>query len=259
MSAAAVAAGAMAVESQNIVGTQDFNGTGGFTLAAPGFLPVGTDGSGMTLGDLMANADFVSGSDAISLYNGGNFVKDVTFYPYDDPDGYGIAGGWYEIDDFNDSDDPTLLNDTPVPFGTGFAFSRSTSTAAITFVGEVKDSATTLPSTGGFTLCGNASPVDMTLANFSGNADFVSGSDAISLYNGGNFDKDVTFYPYDDPDGYGIAGGWYEIDDFNDSDDPVLLNSTSIPAGRGFAFSRSTATARIIVANPMTVAASAQN
>ncbi len=119
------------VQSANIVGYQDFNGTGGFTLAAPSFLPVGTDGSTMTLGDIVANDDFAYGSDAISLYNGGDFVMDVTYYPPTDPEKYGIAGGWYEKDDFNESDEPTLLNSTPIPAGRGFAFFRRTSTARI--------------------------------------------------------------------------------------------------------------------------------
>lgn len=237
------------VESANIVGYQDFNGTGGFTLTVPTFIPVGTDGSSLKLGDLKATEGFVPGADAITLFNGGNFDKYVTFYPYDDPDGYGIPGGWYEIDDFNESDEPTLLNDLPIPYGAGFAFSRANAAASITYCGEVKGSATTLPSTGGFTLCGNVAPMDLTLANFSGNDAFVSGADAITLFNGGNFDKYVTFYPYDDPDGYGIPGGWYEIDDFNESDEPTLLNSTVIQAGQGFAFSRANSDARIVV-NP---------
>ena len=235
------------VESNNIVGYQDFNGTGGFTLTVPTFITVGTDGSGLKLGDLKANDGFVSGADAISLYNGGNLLMQVTFYPYDDPDDFGIPGGWYEYNDFNESDEPTLLNDTPIPYGTGFAFSRATAGAAIQYAGEVKLSATTLPSTGGFTLCGNVVPMDLTLANFFGNESFVSGADAISLYNGGNLEKQVTFYPYDDPDDFGIPGGWYEYNDFNESDEPTLLNSTPIAAGQGFAFSRATAAARIIV------------
>ena len=131
MSAAAVAAGAMAVESQNIVGTQDFNGAGSFTLAAPSFLPVGTDGSSMTLGDLMANGSFVPGDDAIALFNGGTFLKYVTFYPYNDPSSFGISGGWYEIDDFNNSDEPVLLNSTSIPAGRGFAFTRANSAARV--------------------------------------------------------------------------------------------------------------------------------
>ena len=235
------------IQSSNIVGYQDFNGTGGFTLTVPTFVPVATDGSGLKLGDLMANDDFVAGDDTISLYNGGNLLMNVTFYPYDDPDDFGISGGWYEKTDFNESDEPTLLNDMVIPYGTGFAFSRSNADAAIKYVGEVKQSATTLPSTGGFTLCGNVAPVDLTLANFFGNSAFVAGDDTICLYNGGNLDKNVTFYPYDDPDDFGIPGGWYEKSDFNESDEPVLLNSTVIPAGQGFAFSRSNTDARIIV------------
>ena len=113
------------------MGFQDFNGTGSFTLSVPTFVPVGTDGSTMTLGALMANEDFVSGDDAVVLFNGGTYDKYVTFYPYDDPDEYGIPGGWYELDDFNESDEPTLLNDTPIPSGRGFAFSRATTAARV--------------------------------------------------------------------------------------------------------------------------------
>ena len=240
-----------AVESANIVGYQDFNGTGSFTLAVPTFLPVGTDGSTMKLGDLMANEDFAAGYDAIKLYNGGTLIKTVTFYPYDDPDDYDIPGGWYEKTDFNESDEPTLLNDTSLPYGIGFVFDRANSNAAVKFVGEVKESDTTLPSTGSFTLCGNTTPVDYTLADFEGNESFKAGYDAIKLYNGGTLDKTVTFYPYDDPDDYDIPGGWYEKTDFNESDEPTLLNDTPIPAGRGFAFDRANANARVVVKNPL--------
>ena len=235
------------VESNNIVGYQDFNGTGGFTLTVPTFINVGTDGSGLKLGDLKAGKDFVAGADAISLYNGGELLMKVTFYPYDDPDDFGIPGGWYELSDFNESDEPTLLNDMSIPFGTGFAFSRVNAAATITYAGEVKLTATTLPSTGGFTLCGNVAPMDLTLAQIFGNDSFVAGADAISLYKGGELEKKVTFYPYDDPDDFGIPGGWYELNDFNESDEPTLLNNTPIAAGQGFAFSRVNAAARIIV------------
>ena len=240
-----------AVESANIVGYQDFGGEGNFTLSVSTFLPVGTDGSTMTLGDLVANEDFVSGSDSVILYNGGTLDKYVTFYPYDDPDDYGIPGGWYEKDDFNNSDEPVLLNDTPLPYGVGFAFNRANAGAAVRFKGELKQSDSTLPSIGNFTLCGNTTPVDYTLADFEGNEDFVSGSDSIILYNGGTLDKYVTFYPYDDPDDYGIEGGWYEKTDFNESDEPTLLNDTPIPAGRGFAFNRANTAARVVVKNPL--------
>ena len=113
------------------VGYQDFNGTGGFTLTVPTFIPVGTDGSGLKLGDLKAGEDFVAGADAISLFNGGNLSMQVTFYPYDDPDDFGIPGGWYEKTDFNESDEPTLLNDTSTAAGQGFAFSRANAAARI--------------------------------------------------------------------------------------------------------------------------------
>lgn len=250
-SALAVAAGIAQgeVKSANIVGYQDFNGTSGFTLTVPTFVPPSTDGSTMTLGDLVANSAFVSGEDAISLYNGGTLYMKVTFYPYDDPDEYGIEGGWYEIKDF-EGDAPVNLNNTPIPFGTGFAFSRINDDAAITYKGEVKESPTTLPSTGGFTLCGNVMPKAGTLADVYANAAFVSGEDAISLFNGGTLDKKVTFYPYDDPDEYGIEGGWYEIKDF-ESDAPINLNATVFSAGQGFAFSRINDDARLIVANPL--------
>ena len=131
-SALAVAAGIAQgeVKSANIVGYQDFNGTSGFTLTVPTFVPPSTDGATMTLGDFVANDAFVAGSDSISLFNGGTFDKRVTFYPYDDPDEFGIPGGWYEIEDF-EGDAPTLLNDTPLSAGLGFAFNRANADARI--------------------------------------------------------------------------------------------------------------------------------
>ena len=61
---ALVAGMAMAqVQSANIVGYQDFTGLGSFNLTVATFLPIGTDGSTMTLGNIVGNSAFVPGTD----------------------------------------------------------------------------------------------------------------------------------------------------------------------------------------------------
>ena len=245
MSAAAVAAGAMAVESQNIVGTQDFNGQGTFNLTVGTFVPVGTDGADMSITNFSGNASFGGGSDAVSLYTSqGFFVKALTYYEGDDE----LDAGWYEIDDFNDSDLPTLITDEAIPYGSGFVFNRRNASSAVNYHGEVADGST-LPAPGTFNFVGNTIPEQKTLAALSGNASFGGGSDAISLYTPtGFFIKSLTYYEGDNE----LDAGWYEIDDFNDSDLPTpLTNTTQLQAGEGFIFNRRNAAARVVVASPL--------
>ena len=105
MSAAAVAAGAVAVESQNIVGVQDKPlGKNEFTWTCPTFAPVGTNTS-FTLGQLVANDTFDAFSDTIVFCdNGGNWEEQLTYVSQawlkdNDLEGEGYTVGWYAYSD----------------------------------------------------------------------------------------------------------------------------------------------------------------
>ncbi len=246
-----MAASAFAVESANIVGYQDFTGTGSFNFTVATFLPVGTDGSTMTLGNIVGNDNFKAGSDYINLFtSSGDFITDATYSNPTDAARWGIDPGWYSIDDYNDEAENNL-NNTSIPYGMGIAFCPVSSGAGLKYVGEVKQAANTLPAPGTFNLVGNTSPVDITLGDITGNDSFKAGSDYINLFtNTGDFITDATYSNPTDAARWGIDPGWYSIDDYNDEAENNL-NNTSIPAGAGFAFCPVTSGARLIVTNPM--------
>ena len=239
------------VQSENIVGFQDFTGTGSFNLTAATFVPVGTDGSAMTLGDIVGNAAFKAGSDYINLYTSqGMFITDATYSNPADAAYWQIDPGWYSRDDYND-EALNNLNNTALPYGAGLAFCPVSSGAGLKYVGEVKQADNTLPAPGSFNLVGNTSPVDITLGDITGNASFKAGSDYINLYTSqGMFITDATYSNPTDAAYWQIDPGWYSRDDYNDE---ALnnLNNTSLPAGAGFAFCPVTTGARLIVKNPM--------
>ena len=118
------------VTSANIVGYQKFGGQGTFNFTAATFLPVGTDGSSMTLANLKGGESFEAAVDSINLYtSAGMFIDRLTYYPEGDPEGYGIEGGWYEGADF-DNDEPVLRTDV-IRAGEGFVFRRANSAARV--------------------------------------------------------------------------------------------------------------------------------
>ena len=205
----------------------------------------------MTLGNIIGNANFVPGTDYINIYdNRGMFVIDATYSDPVDAAGWGIDPGWYGVTDYN-NDAENNLNATAMPYGAGFAFVRSTPGAAVKYVGELKQEANTLPAPGSFNLCGNTSPKDITLAQVKGNSSFVPGTDYINLYdNRGMFIIDATYSDPVDAAGWGIDPGWYGVTDYN-NDAENNLNATSVPAGSGFAFVRSTPAARLVIDSPM--------
>ena len=129
MSAAAVAAGAMAVESENIVGVQDFGGSGSFNLTAITFEPV--SGESFTLGDIKVNDKFDNGGDFISIWNGGTKQYQVSYLSADEAADEGVDEGWYLTSDFDDWDFTHCKNNEQLPPGKGFVFHRSTVGAGI--------------------------------------------------------------------------------------------------------------------------------
>ena len=249
-----MAASAFAVESANIVGYQDFTGEGSFNLTVATFLPVGTDGSTMTLGDIVGNAAFKPGTDYINLYTStGDFIMNATYSNPTDAASWGITPGWYTRADY-EGDAVNNLNSTAIPYGSGVAFVRTTSGAALKYVGELKQAENTLPAPGSFNLVGNTSPKDITLGDIVGNAAFKPGTDYINLYTStGDFIKNATYSNPTDAASWGIAPGWYTRADY-EGDAVNNLNNTPIPAGSGFAFVKTTSAARLIIANPIPAA-----
>ena len=217
-----------------------------YSMSAATFTPVGGDRDTMTLGNLTVNDDFVSSY--ISFLTTGGATAKVTFgdkqvsanYCYwfasDDP---GDGEGWYLVAD----DEATVnQNNVSIPFGTGYMVFRmgDEPDAALVYSGEVA----TTPVTKGFdrsmySICGNCSPVDITIGDITVNEDFVSSY--ISFLTAGGATAKVTFgdkqvsanYTYwtadDDPK---AGAGWYLV-----ADDEATINqndAVSLPAGQGF-------------------------
>ena len=199
----------------------------------------------MTLGDLKPNEEFVTS--AITFMTQGGATPRVDFaggkvaarYVYwfagDDPED---GEGWYLEDDEDATVNQNAVN---VPFGTGFLVYRAgpETDANIVLSGAVSTEPTTksFPNAQ-YNVCGNCSPVDLTLGDLTPNAEFVTS--AITFMTQGGATPRVDFaggkvaarYVYwfaeDDPED---GAGWYLEDD---EDATVNQNGVAIAAGEGF-------------------------
>ena len=205
----------------------------------------------MTLGDLQPNDEFVSstisfmtpgGATAKVDFNGEQVWASYTYWA--DGDGAEDGPGWYlEADE----DATVNQNSVNIPFGTGFLLYRDTfeADATLTYSGAVN----TEPVTRGFAnaqynICGNCSPVTITLGDITPNEDFVSstisfmtpgGATAKVDFNGEQVWASYTYWA--DGDGAEDGPGWYlEADE----DATVNQNNLPIAAGQGFLVYRDT-------------------
>ena len=247
LAVAATATVAMAdVVSSSVVGYQNKGfDNAQYNITAATFVPVSGDKDAMTLGDFVPNEDFVSS--AITFMTPGGATPRVAFggkqvaarYVYwTAEDGAEDGAGWYlEADE----DATVNQNAVNVPFGNGILLYRdgSEANAELTYSGAVN----TEPVTRGFTtaqynICGNCSPVDITLGDITVNNEFVSS--AITFMTQGGATPRVDFggkqvaarYVYwTAEDGAEDGAGWYlEADE----DATVNQNSLPIAAGQGF-------------------------
>ena len=199
----------------------------------------------MTLGDLKPNDEFVSstisfmtpgGATAKVDFNGEQVWASYTYWA--EGDGAEDGAGWYlEADE----DATVNQNGVNVPFGTGFLVFRtgSESEANITFSGAVDTEPVTksFPNAS-YNVCGNCSPVAITMGDITPNADFVSstisfmtpgGATAKVDFNGEQVWASYTYWA--EGDGAEDGPGWYlEADE----DATVNQNGVVIGAGQGF-------------------------
>lgn len=193
-----------AVESLNIVGYQTINLPQGYKMTTSTFVPVGSDGKSLRLGDITPiNFDGANG-DTVQLFNSngnGNVNHIYTYYA-----GY----GWYNPD--TDSNVDAEL----IPTGTGMFVYASLANAQFQVAGEVALQSLALAVPAGYTVVGNSSPKAITLgavvpANFDG-----ANGDTAQFFNSngnGNVNHLYTFYA-----GY----GWYNPDTDSNVDAEVL-------------------------------------
>ena len=208
-------------------------------------MPVSGDKNAMTLGDFVPNSEFVSsaitfmtpGGATPRVEFGGNQVAQRYVY-WAEGDGAEDGAGWYlEADE----DATVNQNSVNVPFGNGLLLYRdgSETDATLTYSGAVStDPVTRSFPTAQYNICGNCSPVEITLGDITVNSDFVSS--AITFMTQGGATPRVEFagnqvaqrYVYwAEGDGAEDGPGWYlEADE----DATVNQNDVVIPAGQGF-------------------------
>lgn len=199
----------------------------------------------MTLGDLQPNDAFVSstisfmtqgGATAKVSFNGEQVWASYTYWA--EGDGAEDGAGWYlEADE----DATVNQNGVVIPFGTGLLVYRdgSEADAQLTYSGAVS----TEPVTKSFpnaqyTVCGNCSPVDITLGDITPNEAFVSSTISFMTPGGAtakvNFNGEQVWASYTywaEGDGAEDGPGWYlEADE----DATVNQNDLPIAAGQGF-------------------------
>ena len=198
--AAAVAVGAFAIESANIVGYGQNGLREGYSLVAAQFVSVG--GGSASLDSLTA-----AGTDA---------SDNVTLSTVDE---YGTAVDTYAWNDWLDSDNPcwvdgdfTPVTGVTVTPGVAFWTSGSDASQVVQSVGEVGLSDVIVYLREGYTLVGNPFPIDISLQDI-----IAGGTDA---------SDNVTLSTIDE---YGTAIDTYACNDWLDSDNPCWVDGDFTP------------------------------
>jgi len=177
------------IVSQNIVGYQTIDMPTGYRDYTSTFIPVGSDGTAIRLGDITPVNFSGEFGDTIQFFNlngSGSVSATVTYY-----DGYGWCDA-YTLD---------ILDDMTLPVGTGMFVYSSQTDVSFMVAGEVLTDSFQLNVASGYTVVGNSSPVAITLgdivpSNFSGeNGDTAQ---FFSATGSGSVVTTVTYY-----DGYG--------------------------------------------------------
>ena len=198
MSAAAVAAGAMAVESQNVVGVLE-SGISGYAIRTPTF--VNTDGTAYAIDNFVVK-NATDGKTTIQVV-GSNGQVSGTYYWYNEfDDGENVfAAGWF------DSTGETPANIT-LAAGDAVFFNTDESGVSIQSKGEVPGQIT--HNLVGYMMLGNGSPINLPIDDFavSGATD---GKTTIQVVNAAG-QVAANYYWYNEfDDGENVfAAGWFD-------------------------------------------------
>jgi hypothetical protein len=209
--AAALSATAVVAEvtSANIVGYQNITAGSGFTVLAPTFVTVG-ESKVFTLGAV--TGDFEE-FDSLQFFNAGGNVNQEVFWLTADSSG-GVEG-WH-----NDSIE--YMGDTVVDAGTAI-FVSTASGATVMLSGQVEPGDVEIAAGVGFTVAGNSTPVDMTLADLQ--LTNIQEFDSLQFFDaGGNVNQEVFWLTADSSGG---VEGWH-------NDSVEYQGGVTLPAGKGF-------------------------
>jgi len=222
MSAAAVAAGAMAVESANVVGYQEITVPTGFSMRGSTFKAI--SGS-YKISDIAVLGEDIggAGNDYAQKINADGSWGDVYYYLTDD--GAGVEDGWYK-DVFGDE----AVTDADVIAVGESLFVTAASTLTFKFAGEVIAGKPEFVIETGFSMFGNPTPVTSTkISDIEVSGDIGgAGNDYIQKINADGSWGDIYYYLTDD--GAGVEDGWYK-DVFGDeavTDADVLGEGESV-------------------------------
>ena len=241
--AAAAAISTFAIESANVVGYQAKElayGLNDFVVQT--FLPMGKTVATTKLGDISVTEDWdaLNGDYIATLTPEGANSAEYTYLikAYAEALGGDVAG-WYIAEEVNDGDVSTsgCQNDVVLPYAQGF-LAYNNSGAKLQFAGEVVAGDTELATALGMNaFSGNASPVDITLADLtvSDDWDALNGDYIATLTPEGANSAEYTYLikAYAEALGGDVAG-WYIAEEVNDGDVSVsgCQNDVVISAGQ---------------------------
>ena len=237
---------------------------GQFCSLVATFVPTGTDGSTMKLGDIKPANTTWDGSTLFFLnqYGGtdkfdheayGNVKKQFYYLNAEEADEFKCAEGWYHVSD-EMSEYP--MNDLTVPYGQAFMFDAKDAGATLMFSGQVKNGARISTIHGQFNFTGNVTPVALTLGDFTCENTTWDGSTLFFLnqYGGtdkfdheayGNVKKQFYYLNTTEADDFDCDPGWYHVTD--ELSEYPMNSVINIPAGAGFMIDAKDAGATLIV------------
>ena len=209
------------------------------------FVPVGVAADEITLGNVAVTEDWdaAEGDFIAKLLPSGASSAEYTYLNADYSDALGGTGpGWYLLSEVNDGDvsvsgcqNAVLLSQVE-----GFLAYNNTG-ASLVFAGEVQKGATELKTTlGNNAFSGNASPVDMKIADLTVSEDWdaAEGDFIAVLLPSGASAAEYTYLNADYSDALGGTGpGWYLLSEVNEGDVSVggcQNDKVDIAAGQGF-------------------------
>ena len=246
---AAMAGAALAVESKNVVGYQNFGGFGNFNLTAITFEPIG--GETFTLGQIKVNDKFDNGGDYISIWSGGTKQYEASYLNAEDAADEGVDEGWYLRTDFDAWSFSHCKNSEELAKGKGIVFHRGTTGAALKYSGQVQASDEVFTGFGNFNITANTTAKTITLGQIKVNNKFDNGGDYISIWSGGTKQYEASYLNAEDAADEGVDEGWYLRADFDAWSFTHCKNDESLPPGKGFVFHRGTTGAAIILPSPL--------
>ena len=245
MFVAAVAAGLVAfgdgIESVNTVGYLDKELTlGNNAFVIQTFLQMGKTVDATKLGGIAVTDDWDPTGDYIAtLKASGDNDVGYTYLIADYATALGgTVAGWYKSEEVDNGDvsESGIQDDVTIPYEQGFlAFNNSG--AKLIFAGEVVAGDTELATTlGNNAFSGNASPVDITLADLTVSDDWDPTGDYIAtLKASGDNDVGYTYLIADYADALGgTVAGWYKSEEVDAGDVSVsgVQNDVVISAGQ---------------------------